>query len=118
MASVFPLITVKLQAQKEYDVVRNNWLQFSDAPNALYHHFARQAYSLLDKRIAAIKEIHSFTQEVYGLAKKEMTPVLLHAAAFDSTIKKAYQNKNAATQLRIIPDSTGKNVELYLDWIK
>lgn len=57
--SVFLLITVKLQAQKEYDVVRNNWIQFSDAPNALYHHFARQAYSLLDKRTATIKGIHT-----------------------------------------------------------
>ena len=49
----------KANAQKEYDVIRNNWIEFSDAPNALYHHFAQQAYLLLDKRAAAIKEIHS-----------------------------------------------------------
>ena len=49
----------KVHSQNEYDVIRNNWIQFSDAPNALYHHFARQAYTLLDKRAAAINEIHS-----------------------------------------------------------
>lgn len=59
MFYVFLLTTARLYAQKEFDVVRNNWIQFSDAPNALYHHFAGQAYSLLDKRTATIKEIHS-----------------------------------------------------------
>ena len=53
------LLADKANAQKEYDVIRNNWIEFSDAPNALYHHFAQQAYLLLDKRAAAIKEIHS-----------------------------------------------------------
>lgn len=46
-------------AQKEYDVIRNNWIQFSDAPNALYHHFASQAYALLDNRKTAIHDIRS-----------------------------------------------------------
>ena len=49
----------KANAQKEYDVIRNNWIEFSDAPNALYHHFAQQAYGLLNKRTATIKDIHS-----------------------------------------------------------
>ncbi|WP_152266435.1 alpha/beta hydrolase [Agriterribacter humi] len=49
----------KANAQKEYDVIRNNWIEFSDAPNALYHRFARQAYALLNKRTAAMKDIHS-----------------------------------------------------------
>ncbi len=51
----------KTTAQKEYDVIRNNWIEFSDAPNALYHHFARQARVLLNKRADAIKGIHSLT---------------------------------------------------------
>ncbi len=49
----------KANAQKEYDVVRNNWIEFSDAPNAMYHYFAQQAYALLNKRGAAIKDIRS-----------------------------------------------------------
>ncbi|HRO44795.1 acetylxylan esterase [Agriterribacter sp.] len=53
------LVNNKVHAQNEYDVIRNNWIRFSDAPNALYHHFAQQAYTLLDKRAAAIKGIHS-----------------------------------------------------------
>ncbi|HRP56685.1 acetylxylan esterase [Agriterribacter sp.] len=55
------LVNDKVHAQKEYDVIRNNWIEFSDAPNALYHHFARQACALLDKRAAAIKEIRSLS---------------------------------------------------------
>ncbi len=51
----------KATAQKEYDVIRNNWIEFSDAPNALYHHFARQARVLLNKRADAIKGIHSLS---------------------------------------------------------
>ena len=144
-------------------------------------------------RLARLLQTKENVQEIYGLAKKKMAPVLLHAAAFDSSIKrvaliepytsyrsvvmnrfynpafihstvpnaltaydlpdlaasiaprklwitgstdgtgkqspdesekdynvikKAYQNKNAETQLRIIPDSTGKNFELYEEWIK
>ncbi|HTN06150.1 alpha/beta hydrolase [Agriterribacter sp.] len=49
----------KANAQKEYDVIRNNWIEFSDAPNALYHRLSRQAYALLNKRTAAMKDIHS-----------------------------------------------------------
>lgn len=43
------------KAQDELKVIQgessnNSWLRFSDAPNALYHHLAGQAYGLLDKR--------------------------------------------------------------------
>ena len=62
----------RLNAQNELDVIKNNWLQYSDAPNSLFHHLAGQAFNLLS--------------EVYGFAKKEMGPVMLHAAAFDQSI--------------------------------
>ncbi len=39
-----------LYAQNESDVLRNSWLQHSDAPNSLYHHLAGEAYQLLDIR--------------------------------------------------------------------
>ena len=49
-----------LQAQKELDVI-SNWIQFSDAPNSLYHNLARQAYDLLDKRAEKIAGLHSLS---------------------------------------------------------
>ncbi|MFA5555438.1 MAG: alpha/beta hydrolase family protein, partial [Phycisphaerae bacterium] len=39
-----------LNAQYESDVLRNSWLQYSDAPNSLYHHLTGEAYHLLDLR--------------------------------------------------------------------
>ena len=50
-----------LKAQKvqaELDVIKS-WIRFSDAPNALYHHLAGQAFELLDKRTNTIAAIHS-----------------------------------------------------------
>jgi cephalosporin-C deacetylase-like acetyl esterase len=50
-------------AQKEFDGIRGtrNWIGFSDAPNALYHHIANEAYSLLDKRSNKVAAIHSLS---------------------------------------------------------
>lgn len=59
MLFITVLVNNKVHAQNEYDVIRNHWIGFTDAPNALYHHFAQQAYTLLDKHTAAIKDIHS-----------------------------------------------------------
>lgn len=56
------LANEKAKAQDELDVIsqgNNNWLHFSDAPNALYHHLATQAYDLLDKRTDIIAGLHS-----------------------------------------------------------
>ena len=146
-------------------------------------------------RLTQLLQQKENAQEIYALAKKEMAPVLLHAAAFESSIKKvvliepytsyraivmyrfynpafiystvpnaltaydlpdlaaslaprklliagatdgagnesdaeetaedfaiiktAYKYKNADEQLRIIPGKpTGKNVDLYLEWIE
>ncbi|MEO9022948.1 MAG: alpha/beta hydrolase family protein [Ginsengibacter sp.] len=49
-----------LQAQNEFNVI-NNWIQYSDAPNSLYHDLANQAYSLLDKREGKIAGLHSLS---------------------------------------------------------
>ena len=50
-----------LQAQKEFDGLRgtHRWMRFTDAPNALYHHLAAQAYEHLDKRSGKIAELHT-----------------------------------------------------------
>lgn len=61
-AFLLPFLLVlngKVHAQKDYDVLTNNWIKYSDAPNALYHHFARQAGVLLDRRAASLKSIQS-----------------------------------------------------------
>jgi hypothetical protein len=40
----------RLGAQNELDVVTGNWLQYTDAPNSLYHYIAGQAYEMLAHR--------------------------------------------------------------------
>ena len=44
------LSTLRLSAQNDLDVLRNSWLEYSDASNTLYHHLTKQAYSLLKER--------------------------------------------------------------------
>lgn len=39
-----------MKAQNEYDVLGENWLQYTDAPNSLYHYIAGQAYDMLAER--------------------------------------------------------------------
>lgn len=43
----------EVTAQDELNIISgkgNRWLQYTDAPNALYHHLTAQAYEYLDKR--------------------------------------------------------------------
>ena len=44
-------------AQNELDVIKDNWLEFTDAPNALYRHLTGQAYELLERRVDNISGI-------------------------------------------------------------
>lgn len=46
-----------MHAQKELDVIRNNWLQFSDAKNSLYHSLTGEAFKLLASRELQISHI-------------------------------------------------------------
>jgi len=48
-------------AQDDLDVLKNKWLEYSDAQNSLYHHLTSQAYSLLEKRNSAVAEITSLS---------------------------------------------------------
>lgn len=70
--------TNSLSAQIDYDVIRNNWIQFSDAPNALYKHFAGQAYAFLQEREAAIEKITTLEewQDRQKLIKKTLSDVV------------------------------------------
>lgn len=54
-------------AQDEFNVIRgnssnNHWIHFSDAPNALYHHLAGEAFELLVKRNESIAGLQSLDQ--------------------------------------------------------
>jgi hypothetical protein len=55
------LTNEKINALDDRDVIRNSWLQCSDAPNSLYHHIAGQAYDLLAQRAAKIAGLSSLS---------------------------------------------------------
>ena len=52
----------RLVAQNEYDFIKEDWLEFTDAPNSLYHYIAAQAYDLLASRSAEIGMISSLEE--------------------------------------------------------
>ena len=44
-------------AQNELDIIRNNWLQYSDAPNSFYHFLTGEAFKMLQSRADKITQI-------------------------------------------------------------
>jgi hypothetical protein len=44
-------------AQNELDVITNNWLQYSDAQNSLYHFLTSKAFEMLESRDGKIAQI-------------------------------------------------------------
>jgi len=59
LSLVVLLISERLNAQNELDVIANKWLQYNDAPNSLYHHLADQAYVLLAQRAEVISKLNT-----------------------------------------------------------
>src|SRR5690606_7773801 len=47
--------------KEEFNVIKGQWLQFSDAPNSLYRHFSAQAYNLLSLRSSQILALKSLS---------------------------------------------------------
>ncbi len=116
-----------LQAQKELDVI-SNWIQFSDAPNSLYHDLAYQAYVLLEKRNDKIASIHSLAdwQNYQKKIKKTLLDVVgpfpertpLNAKIVSTIHKEGYKIENIlfesqpgfyVTSALFIPDGSGKD---------
>ncbi len=64
-----------VNAQNDLDVISNKWLQYSDAPNSLYHHIANQAYDLLAQRVAKIDRLSSLSE--WQLRQKWVAETLL-----------------------------------------
>lgn len=54
------LISISAAGQNETAVVKNSWLEYTDASNALYHHLSGQAYNLLKQRSDKISGINTF----------------------------------------------------------
>ena len=121
------LLHEMVQAQKELDII-SNWIQFSDAPNSLYHDLADQAYVLLEKRNDKIASIHSLAdwQNYQKWIKKTLLDVVgplpertpLHANIVKTINKKEYKIENIVFQSQpgfyvtsslFIPASSGKD---------
>jgi cephalosporin-C deacetylase-like acetyl esterase len=73
---IFVLATAGLysQQQKEDLSVIGGWMQFSDAPNALYHHLVKQAFSFLDARRERVA--HLRTESDWRDRQKEIKATL------------------------------------------
>lgn len=61
LVALFVIQTPVVAQKKELDVIKG-LIYYSDAPNALYHHIADQAYDYLDKRSEKIKTINTLAE--------------------------------------------------------
>jgi hypothetical protein len=59
---VILLAKERLNAQNELDVIKNTWLQYSDASNSLYHHIAGQAHEHLAQRAGKVARLSSLSE--------------------------------------------------------
>jgi hypothetical protein len=58
---IIQVCNFRVSAQNELDVVKNNWLQYSDVQNSLYHYLADQAIDILEKRTEKVSGITTLT---------------------------------------------------------
>jgi cephalosporin-C deacetylase-like acetyl esterase len=95
---IIALINFSAHAQTEFDGLRgtHNWPEFSDAPNALYHHLANLAYADLHKRSQEIERINTLTE--WKQRQKWLKKTLQEAVGafptktpLNATIVKTYQ---------------------------
>jgi hypothetical protein len=59
---IMSLSETGMNAQNEFDIISNNWLQYTDATNSLYHYLAGQAYDLLARRSSEIGSISTLME--------------------------------------------------------
>lgn len=71
VACILLFNSASLSAQQEFDGIRGtrHWMMFSDAPNALYHYLAEQAYAFLEKRLDGISKQESVAERQAWLRK-------------------------------------------------
>ena len=58
---VIMLSNSTMYAQNELDVIRNNWLKYTDAANSMYNYITGQAYDLLTQRESKIASLNSLS---------------------------------------------------------
>ncbi|MCX6329879.1 MAG: acetylxylan esterase, partial [Bacteroidia bacterium] len=61
------LLSLNVNAQNDLVVLKDKWLQYTDAANSLYHHLSNQAYKLLDQREERMAEL----QTISGWKKRQ-----------------------------------------------
>ena len=49
------------QNQENLNIIKNNWLAYSDAPNSLYHYLTGEAFNLLKQRAAVVDQLKSIS---------------------------------------------------------
>lgn len=52
-------ILFEVSAQNELNVLKGNWLEYTDAANSLYHHLSAQAIKLLEERTVLVSKIQT-----------------------------------------------------------
>ncbi len=80
LSVVLLLTVVSTMAQdkakkEEFNILKGQWLQFSDAPNSLYQHLSGQAYDLLATRssqVAALESLPEWKERQQSVSKKLM----------------------------------------------
>lgn len=49
------------QEQEDLNIIKNNWLAYSDAPNSLYHYLTGEAFILLKQRTETVDQLKSIS---------------------------------------------------------
>jgi cephalosporin-C deacetylase-like acetyl esterase len=73
LSMVIFLANGNLNAQVELDVIKNNWIQYSDASNSLYHSLTGDAFKILDLRVAKIEKIRTMDEMLNRKAELRKT---------------------------------------------
>lgn len=60
------------QNQENLNIIKNNWLAYSDAPNSLYHYLTGEAFNLLKQRAAVVDQLKSISdwEKKTGICKE------------------------------------------------
>lgn len=58
---IFFIASYVVNAQNDLNVITDNWIKYSDAPNSLYHHLTGQAFKHLKKRADAVSGLNTLS---------------------------------------------------------
>ncbi len=74
----FLLLSLNVSAQNELLVLKDKWLEYTDAANSLYHHLSEQAYIMLKEREEKIAGLQTLSdwQERQELIKETLSDIV------------------------------------------